>query len=68
MKKCLSWPISDLMMKFLAGVSVMGRLTLLLNILSLGHELAKNKPQLFSNIFLPLQPATPLGTVGYLYG
>jgi hypothetical protein len=35
------------MMKFLAGVSVMGRLMLRQNFSSLGHELGENKPLLF---------------------
>jgi hypothetical protein len=51
MKKCFSRTISDLMMKYSAGVLVMGQLTLLPNISSLGFELAENKPLLFSIIF-----------------
>ena len=38
------------------------------NISALGSELAKNKPSLFSKLFLPVEPAIPLGTVGYPFG
>ena len=62
MKNCISRTISDLMMKYSTGVS-----GVLLNISSLGLELTKNKPLLFS-IILPVEPAIPFGMVGYPFG